>query len=208
MPGRALRGARRASAERRRFAHRAGLAAADGGWLADPRVGAVGVRLLYPTGTVQHGGVIIGLSGLCDHAHRGLPGDDPGYAHRAVLPQELSAVTAACMLVRREAYDAVGGMDEGYPSAFNDVDLCLRIGEAGHRVVYDGAVTLHHHELQTYGNHYAGERAAHQAAEVARMRARWAPLVAEDPFHNPNLSLEFGREWEPAFPPRAPGPEG
>lgn len=171
--------------------------------LSDPAVGIVGAKLLYPAGTVQHGGVIMGLSGLCDHAHRHLGGDLPGYAGRAVLAQELSAVTGACLLVRRLVLERLGGLDEAYPSAFNDVDLCLRSREAGYSVVFAPEAVLHHHELRTYGSHYAGERAEFQETEAARMRARWAGVIAEDPFHSPNLSLSTGREWEPAFPPRS-----
>ena len=171
-------------------------------YLADPAVGVVGARLLYPGGAVQHGGVIMGLAGLCDHAHRHLPGNQPGYAWRAVLPQELSAVTAACMLVRRRLLREVGGLDEAYPSAFNDVDLALRVREAGYAVIYAPQAELIHHELQTYGSHYAGDRQPFFTAEVERMRTRWADVCAADPFHNPNLGLEPGREWQLAFPPR------
>jgi GT2 family glycosyltransferase len=171
--------------------------------LADPAVGVVGAKLLYPGGTVQHGGVIMGLSGLCDHAHRHIAGDVPGYAGRAVLAQELSVVTGACLLVRRRVLEQVGGLDERYPSAFNDVDLCLRIREAGYSVVFAPEAVLYHHELRTYGSHFAGERAQFHETEVARLRARWAGVIAEDPFHSPNLSLSAGREWEPAFPPRS-----
>ena len=172
--------------------------------MADPSIGAVGAKLLYPDGTVQHGGVIMGMGGLCDHAHRYLGGNAPGYAWRAVLAQELSAVTGACMLVRRRALERVGGLDEDYPSAFNDVDLCLRLREAGYSVVFAPEAVLHHHELRTYGSHYAGERAQFHEREVARIRGRWAGVIAEDPFHNPNLDLTTGHEWEPAFPPRFP----
>ena len=171
-------------------------------YLADPAVGVVGARLLYPGGAVQHGGVIMGLAGLCDHAHRHLPGNQPGYAWRAVLPQELSAVTAACMLVRRRLLREVGGLDEAYPSAFNDVDLALRVREAGYAVIYAPQAELIHHELQTYGSHYAGDRQPFFTMEGERMRARWADVCAADPFHNPNLGLEPGREWHLAFPPR------
>jgi len=171
-------------------------------YLRDPGTGIVGARLLYPDGLVQHGGVIMGLSGLCDHAHRYLPGREPGYMSRAILAQELSAVTGACMLVRRALYERVGGLDEGYPSAFNDVDFALRVGETGHAVVYAAQAELHHHELQTYGSHYAGERQGFQAEEVRRMRARWREVCRADPFHNPNLGLMLGFEWKLALPPR------
>ena len=123
-------------------------------------------------------------------------------AGRALLAQELSAVTGACLLVRRRALERGGGLDESYPSAFNDVDLCLRLREAGFSVVFEPGAVLHHHELRTYGSHYGGERARFQEAEAARMRARWPGVIAQDPFHNPNLDLSAGHEWEPAFPPR------
>lgn len=170
--------------------------------LDDARIGIVGPRLLYPDGTVQHGGVVLGLSGMCDHASRHLPGDEAGPGARVVLDQELSAVTGACLLVRREVYAAIGGLDETYPSAFNDIDFCLRVREAGWGVVYAGSVALTHYELQTYGSHYAGDRAAHRDAEIARFRQRWTDEVAVDPFHNPNLALVAGAEWDLAFPPR------
>lgn len=171
-------------------------------FLRDPRVGIVGARLLYPDDTVQHGGVLMGLSGLCDHAHRHLPAAAAGYMGRAVLAQELSAVTAACMLVRRALYQRLGGLDENYPSAFNDVDFALRVGETGHEILYVPQAELHHYESQTYGSHYAGEREAFYEEEVLRMRRRWADVCAADPFHNPNLALSNGFEWQLAFPPR------
>ena len=172
------------------------------GHLADQRVGIVGAKLLYPDDLVQHGGVLMGLAGLCEHANRFLPRAEPGYAGRAGLAQELSAVTGACLLVRRAVYAQVGGLDEAYPSAFNDVDFCLRVREAGHAVVLAPDAVLHHHELQTYGSHYGGDRAPFHEAEVSRMRDRWVGAIAADPFHNPNLALVPGREWSPAFPPR------
>ncbi|WP_424139392.1 glycosyltransferase [Roseomonas chloroacetimidivorans] len=171
-------------------------------FMADPQVGMVGARLIYPDNRVQHGGVIMGLAGLCDHAHRFLPRAEPGYMSRAVVSQELSVVTGACMLVRRALYERTGGLDEAYPSAFNDVDFALRVGETGHSVVYAAEAELYHHELQTYGNHYAGERRAFEMLEVTRMRQRWADIIAADPFHNPNLSLAPCMEWQLAFPPR------
>lgn len=174
-------------------------------FLRDPAVGIVGARLLYPNGTVQHGGVIMGLSEVCDHAHRGLPGDAPGYMSRAVLPQQVSAVTGACMLVRRALLEQLGGLDESYPSAFNDVDLALRIGELGHAVIYAPQAELLHLELQTYGSHYGGDRRPFYRAEVERMLRRWAGVLAADPFHNPNLSLDAMRHWQAAFPPRLGG---
>ncbi|MBV9813215.1 MAG: glycosyltransferase family 2 protein, partial [Acetobacteraceae bacterium] len=173
--------------------------------LADPSVAVVGAKLLYPNRTVQHAGVVMGLGGLCDHAYRHAPRRAPGYAWRAGLAQEVSAVTGACLLTRRSIYDRLGGLDERYASAFNDVDFCLRVREAGYRVVFAPAAELIHHEGFTYGSHYSGARAAEERADVARLRARWSAVMAADPFHSPNLDLTAaGREWSLAFPPRRP----
>ncbi len=172
------------------------------GHFADPGIGAIGARLLYPNGTVQHGGIVMGLAGLAEHAHRGLPQGEAGYAHRAVLSQELSAVTGACLLTRGSIFAELGGMDESFPVAFNDVDYCLKLREAGHRIVYCAEAELVHYESLSLGHHFSGERAAVEREEVRRMRQRWAEVVAADPFHSPNLLLERGREWDIAFPPR------
>jgi O-antigen biosynthesis protein len=172
------------------------------GPFADAEVAAVGAKLLYENGTVQHGGIIMGLAGLAEHVNRGLPRHAPGYAHRGVLSQELSAVTGACLLTRRAAYQAVGGLDESFPIAFNDVDYCLKLRAAGHRIVFCAEAELMHYESLSLGHHFSGERAALEREEVRRMRLRWPAVVAADPFHNPNLSLVRGHEWTTAFPPR------
>ncbi len=172
------------------------------GHFADSETGAVGARLLYENGTVQHGGIIIGLAGLAEHANQFLPRSAPGYAHRAVMSQELSAVTGACLLTRRADYVAIGGLDEEFPIAFNDVDYCLKLRQAGRRVIFCAEAELTHFESLSLGHHFSGERAALEREEVRQMRRRWADIVAADPFHNPNLSLARGREWNPAFPPR------
>jgi GT2 family glycosyltransferase len=169
--------------------------------MSDPAVGIVGAKLYYEDMTTQHGGVIIGLGGLADHVSRLLPRGSPGYMGRAVLDQEMSVVTGACLLVRRSIYVALGGLDEALASAFNDVDFCLRVRAAGHLVVFAGSVELVHHETISFGHHYAG-RAEQEAIEVRRMQTRWADVCRADPFHNPNLSLVPGKEWTLAFPPR------
>ncbi|HTJ89312.1 MAG TPA: glycosyltransferase [Acidocella sp.] len=180
----------------------------EGDWLdrmlsffTDDAVGIVGAKLYYPSMTVQHGGVIMGLAGPCEHANRYLPKGEPGYAWRGILDQEFSAVTGACMLVRREVFEAVGGLDEAYPSGFNDVDFCLRVRKLGHAVVFAGNVEMIHHETVTFGHHYAGS-SEQEDADLLHMRLRWGEQMRNDPFHNPNLSLIPGSEWVPAFPPR------
>jgi hypothetical protein len=178
------------------------------GHLFDARVGAVGAKLIYPDGRIQHGGVIIGLAGLCEHTFRYLRHDEPGYASRAMLEQEMSAVTGAALLVRRTAFEALGGLDESYAIAFNDVDFCLRLREKGWSIVFSAAAELRHYESVSLGYHFSGERAALEEIEVARMRQRWRSVCAADPFHNPNLLLMPGREWNIAFPPRVERPYG
>jgi len=181
----------------------------DGDWLTtmvaffdDAEVGIVGAKLYYPDMTVQHGGVIAGLAGLAEHVNRFLPRGAPGYAGRGILNQELSAVTGACLLTRRSVWEALGGLDEVYPIGFNDVDYCFRAREAGHRVVFAADAELIHFENFTFGQHYGEARRDQEMADVARMQHRWADLLAADPFHNPNLSLQVGNEWGLACPPR------
>ena len=156
------------------------VAPAGPGWfgamlahLAAPDVGAVGARLLYGDGTVQHNGVLLGLGGLCEHMNRGMAAADPGPFGWAHIDREVSAVTAACLLVRRAVWEAVGGMDPRFAIALNDVDFCLRLRQAGFRIVQCVGATLTHYESLSLGRHYAGARAAAEAAEVGLLRARW-----------------------------------
>jgi O-antigen biosynthesis protein len=172
------------------------------GHLQDEHIAAVGAKLYYPDATVQHGGVIIGLGGLCNHSFRFLRRGEAGYAARASVEQELSAVTAACLLIRKQVFDAVGGLDENFASAYNDVDLCLKIREAGRGIIWSAQAELWHHETISFGKHYADDDEPLAERDIAIMRGRWAGWCAVDPFHNPNLSLETQSEWELAFPPR------
>ncbi len=172
------------------------------GFFADRNCGIVGAKLFYPNLTTQHGGVIMGLAGLVEHANRFLPRGNPGYAFRAALDQELSAVTGACMLVRRDVFDQVGGLDETFPTAFNDVDFCLRVREAGFGIVFAASVEMIHHETLTFGQHYSAEKTEQEATDIQRLRARWSAICKTDPFHNPNLSLVGRSEWNLAYPPR------
>ncbi len=172
------------------------------GWLRLPRIGAAGARLLYPDGTVQHAGILLGVGGVSAHANRFLPRAAAGYGGRAQADQAFLAVTGACLAMPRAVYEQAGGLDETLPIAFNDVDLCLRVRRMGLEVMLAAAAELTHYELLSLGNHFRGPRAGLEAAEAEEMRRRWAALIAADPYHNPNLAREPGREWTPAFPPR------
>lgn len=157
--------------------------------LAQPGVGAVGAKLLYDDGRIQHGGDVIGVGGCANHLHQYLPGDEPGYQHRAILAQDLSAVTGACLLTRRDLYLALGGLNEkDLPVTFNDVDYCLRLRAAGWRVVWTPYARLYHHESATRGRDISPTQRARADREAAYMRRRWKHLMRHDPYYNPNLS--------------------
>ncbi len=186
----------------------------SGDWLARARallsmddVGVVGARLLYPDGTLQHFGIALGMG---DHRvagtpHGGMNGNDPGYFGKARLMQEFSAVTAACLFIRRSDFTTVGGFAPEFRVAYNDIDLCLRIRALGFKVVGDPEILLIHKESRTRGSDKTGERARRLAAEAARMHDRWGDLLRNDPFYSPNLSLDR-LDFAPAVPPRVPMP--
>ncbi|HUG35593.1 MAG TPA: glycosyltransferase family 2 protein [Candidatus Limnocylindrales bacterium] len=155
-----------------------------------PPVGAVGARLLYPDGRVQHGGVILGLGGVADHAHKHLPRHEVGYYGRARMIQNFSAVTAACLMMRRSVFAEVGGFDEAYTVAFNDVDLCLRLRERGYRIVWTPYAELHHHESATRGHEDTPDKRRRLAAEVEHLRRRWGAALDRDPYYSPHLTLD------------------
>jgi len=157
-----------------------------------PDVGAVGARLWYPDGTLQHGGVIIGIGGVAGHAHLRLPKGSPGYFFRAVVQQELSAVTGACLMVRRAVFEKVGGLDEQIAVAFNDVDLCLRLRAAGYRNIWTPFAELIHHESVSRGREDNPEKMARFQREVRFMHERWGDVLTHDPHYNPNLSMQAG----------------
>ncbi|MGH9323937.1 MAG: glycosyltransferase family 2 protein, partial [Vicinamibacteria bacterium] len=154
-----------------------------------PEIGAVGAKLLYPDDTIQHGGVILGIGGVAGHAHRGLRRNGEGYHGRAALAQNFSAVTAACLVVRREVFDEVGGFDpERFGVAFNDVDLCLRIRERGYRILWTPFAELYHHESASLGLPGAPARRERFEKESRRLVERWRSLIENDPAYNPNLT--------------------
>lgn len=155
-------------------------------------VGAVGAKLYYPDDTVQHAGVVIGLGGVAGHLYQGWPRPSHGDMGRLSVVQNVSAVTAACMMLRRAVFEEVGGFDERLSHAFNDVDLCLRIREKGYLNVFTPYAELYHHESASRGYDLATpERTARFAKEVEFMKARWKHVLdAGDPYYNPNLTLE------------------
>jgi len=168
-----------------------------------PEIGAVGARLWYPNFTLQHGGVVLGIGGVAGHAHKRLPKGHPGHAHRAVLIQNFSAVTAACMVLRKAVYQEVGGFDEALAVAFNDVDFCLRVRANGYRILWTPYAELMHHESATRGNENK-ERRSRFSREVALMKSRWGELLLCDPAYNPNLAIDR-QDFSIAWPPRATG---
>jgi GT2 family glycosyltransferase len=161
------------------------------GHLLQNGVGAVGAKLLYPDGRVQHAGDTVGPGGCAHHLHSFIDKNAPGYCSRAIAAQDLSAVTAACMMTWRWLYLQLGGFDEQQLKvAFNDVDYCLRVREAGYRVVWTPHAQLYHHESASRGKNNTPEKIKHSKKEADYMRKKWRHLMQQDPFYNPNCSYE------------------
>jgi glycosyltransferase involved in cell wall biosynthesis len=155
-----------------------------------PGVGAVGAKLYYPDGSVQHGGVVLGIGGVAGHVHQFLPANADGYQGRARLTQRMSAVTAACLAGRKAIYQQVGGMDEvNLKVAFNDVDLCLKLVAQGHAVIWTPGAELYHHESASRGTDASPDKAARFSREVAWVTRQWGKELAADAAYNRNLSL-------------------
>ena len=169
-----------------------------------PGVGAVGARLWFPDDTLQHGGVVLGLGGVAGHVHMGIGRDQLGYQGRAALTQDLSAVSAACLVVKKSIFEVVGGLNvQDLAVAFNDVDFCLRVLEAGYRNVWTPFAELYHHESASRGYEDTPEKQQRFSKEVAYMYQRWDKLLQTDPAYNPNLSFS-GKDFSYAWPPRVP----
>jgi len=177
------------------------------GIVVQPGVGAVGASLWYPDKTLQHGGVVLGIGGVAGHAHKYLPRGGKGYYMRAVVAQSFSAVTAACLLVRKDVYEEVGGLDPvNLKIAFNDVDFCLRLREAGYRNVWTPYAQMFHYESATRGLDEAPEKKARFETELQYMRNRWLDVITDDPAYSLNLTLQsedFSYAWPPRVPPFA-----
>ena len=167
------------------------------GWLEEllancqrPEVGIVGAKLYYPDDTIQHAGVIIGMGGVAGHAFRGMKRSRTGYLHKASLQMDYSAVTAACMMVERSVFEAIGGFEEALVVAFNDVDLCLRVCQKGYLVVYNPHVELYHYESKSRGADDSKEKVNRFKQETEFMKTRWRDLLKKgDPYYNKNLTL-------------------
>lgn len=164
-------------------------------------VGAVGAMLYYPNDTIQHAGVVIGAHGIAAHAYAGHRRSFPGHMSRARLTQELSAVTAACLVVRREVFEELGGLDPSLDVAFNDVDFCLRLVHSGYRNVWTPFAELYHHESATRGFENSPEKRARFNGEVVYMRDKWGDVLAYDPAYSNNHTLTE-ELYQLAFPPR------
>ncbi|MCZ6620137.1 MAG: glycosyltransferase family 2 protein, partial [Gammaproteobacteria bacterium] len=154
-------------------------------------VGCVGAKLYYSDGSIQHAGVILGLGGVAGHSHKHFPRDHPGHFGRLRLVQNLSAVTAACMLVRRSIFEEVGGFNEtDLTIAFNDVDFCLRVRALGYRNVWTPYAELYHHESASRGHEDTPEKSKRFAAEIQFMKDSWKEELIHDPYYSPNLTRD------------------
>jgi GT2 family glycosyltransferase len=164
-------------------------------------IGCVGARLWYPSGFLQHGGVITGMGDVAGHAHLNLKKGELGYFGRAALHQQLSAVTAACLVVKRAIFEQVGGLDEQLSVAYNDIDFCLRVQQSGYRNIWTPYAEMIHYESATRGYETSPEKQARLQKETNLMQQRWGDILLNDPAYSPNLSLRQP-SFTYAFPPR------
>ena len=153
-------------------------------------VGIVGAKLYYPDNTIQHAGVVVGIGGVAGNLFTKLPGEFTGYMHKADLQQNLSAVTAACMMAKKSVFEEVNGFTEELKVAFNDVDFCLKVREASYLVVYDPYAKMYHYESKSRGAEDTKEKIERFQREIAYMKERWSDILKKgDPMYNPNLTL-------------------
>ena len=155
-----------------------------------PEVGAVGAKLIYPDHTIQHAGCVVGMGGIAGHMFVDMPADRTGYLHKASLLQDMSAVTAACMMMKKKVFEEAGGFTEELAVAFNDVDLCLKVRKKGFLIVYDPYAELYHMESKTRGAEDSEEKVRRFQTEIEYMRCHWLDILKNgDPYYNKNLSL-------------------
>ena len=154
-------------------------------------VGIVGAKLYYPNNTVQHAGIGIGLLTLAGHYHKHFDRGSPGYMGRLLYAQDVSAVTAACMMVKRSVFEQVDGFDESFEVAFNDVDFCLKVRKKGYLIVMNPFVELYHYESISRGDDDLPEKRNRFVSEVERFQQKWQSVLLDgDPYYNSNLSLD------------------
>jgi GT2 family glycosyltransferase len=160
-------------------------------WAVQPDIGCVGAKLYYADDTIQHAGVILGIGGVAGHSHKMFPRSSPGYFARLKLAQNLSAVTGACLVVRKEVYEEVGGLNEkDLKVAFNDVDFCLKVREAGYRNIWTPFAELYHYESKSRGEEDSLEKKERFNREVIYMIGRWEKELKVDPYYSRNLTLD------------------
>jgi GT2 family glycosyltransferase len=165
-------------------------------------VGAVGAKLYYPNNTIQHAGIILGLKGYAGHAHRFFPRECAGYAGRLKLIQAYSAVTGACLLVKKSIYREVGGLDEEkFKVAFNDIDFCLKVLRCGYKNIWTPYAEMYHHESASRGLDDSEEKQARLQSEYIYMQAKWNSIIKKDPAYNPNLTFS-SEDFALSNPPR------
>ena len=157
---------------------------------AQEKIGCVGAKLYYPNRAIQHAGVVLGIGGVAGHSHKYFQAHEAGYFGRLKVVQNFSAVTGACLVVRKNVFFEVGGLDEGLKVAFNDVDFCLKVRKAGYRNVWTPFAELYHHESLSRGHEDTPERKKRFRSEVAFMKEKWGDVLKSDPFYSPHLTLD------------------
>lgn len=170
----------------------------NGEWLGElvshaarPEVGCVGAKLFYPDNTIQHAGIVLGIGGAAGHSHKGWPGDGPGYFNRLKIIQQVAAVTGACLVIKRNLFIDLGGLDEvNFAVACNDVDLCLKAWEAGYKNIFTPFAKLYHHESKTRGYEDTPEKRQRYEGEKATLIEKWSRVLARDPFYSDHLTLD------------------
>lgn len=171
------------------------------GYCSLPYVGAVGARLVYEDGSIQHAGVVMGLGGIANHSFMTCDGENGGYFNRVFTTYDVSAVTAACMMVQKSIFDQVEGFDEKFEVAYNDIDLCMKIRESGKEIVYVPFAHFYHYESKSRGKEDTEEKKARFEKESNQFLKKWSSKIEEDPYYNPNFSKIYPggyqlKEWE------------